>query len=240
MIGLAGYGRWGHQIHRVLTELGEHVQIYDPAIPHVGSYAGLVDRADRIVIAAPPQHHFNLAWKAVAESKPVYIEKPLTLDYAEARVLWAYARTVGVQVAVGHVLTHAVGYRQATVIPPKRIRAYRAGSNPGYHNVPAWWDLGVHDVAAAVRIHGRPETVRVEQDFETYRAELEWDGAEALLVGNRDATEKRWDIEYDDHPYSPYGETVEPLKLQLQSFLNGGDNLDEGLLVVETLDRGTR
>jgi predicted dehydrogenase len=234
MIGVAGAGRWGKEIVRVLWELDQEVEIYDPAFTK-GSYADLVSRADRIVIAAPPQHHFDLAWKALAARRPVYVEKPLTLDFGQAKRLAKYAK--GTQVGVGHILLHADGFQPFLGLSPQKIRTYRSGMNPGYHNISAWWDLGVHDVSACVALYGRPQKVRVEQDFDTYRAELKWDNCYAVLVGNRRSVEKRWDIEFDGVAYSPYSETVEPLMNQMVWWLAGGDNLAEAVTVVETLAR---
>ena len=53
---------------------------------------------DAIYVATPPAFHLEHARLAIRAGKPVLVEKPFTLDAAEAAILLAEARTAGVAV----------------------------------------------------------------------------------------------------------------------------------------------
>lgn len=236
MIGVVGAGKWGQNIIRVLQGLGEHVETFDLYTESTyGDFDLLLNDADRIVVATPPETHLEYAAKTVRKRRPLFVEKPLTLDFRSA--LWLNEMVFS-QVHVGHILCHAEGFQKLKAEGPKTFGSYRGGNNPGYHGVTALWDIGVHDIAAAVNLFGEPLNVAASVQPESYEVWLEfrW-GHTAHLEGSRVDPEKRWDMLFDNQPYSPYGETVEPLLAEMEAFLDGYHNLDEALTVVKTLER---
>ncbi|HXP87603.1 MAG TPA: Gfo/Idh/MocA family oxidoreductase [Bryobacteraceae bacterium] len=59
-------------------------------------------RPDVVHITTPPQGHFDIARECLEGGCHVYVEKPFTLDYAEARRLIALARERRLKITVGH------------------------------------------------------------------------------------------------------------------------------------------
>lgn len=59
-------------------------------------------RPDVVHITTPPQTHFEIAKHCLERRCHVYVEKPFTIDEAEARRLIALATERGVKVTVGH------------------------------------------------------------------------------------------------------------------------------------------
>jgi len=59
-------------------------------------------RPDVVHITTPPQGHFDIARECLEAGCHVYVEKPFTLDYAEARKLIALAAERRLRITVGH------------------------------------------------------------------------------------------------------------------------------------------
>ncbi|MFK3648935.1 oxidoreductase [Lysobacter enzymogenes] len=132
-------------------------------------------RADLVVIATPNHSHAPLARAALAAGKHVVVDKPFTLDLAEARELAALARRhdrvlsvfqnrrwdsdyLGVRQAiesgrlgeVAHFESHIDRFR------PQVRERWREQAGPG---TGVWWDLGPHLADQALQLFGLPERV---------------------------------------------------------------------------------
>lgn len=71
---------------------------------------------DAIVVAAPPQIHVHTARLALAQQKPVFVEKPPAISTLELEKLATTARQGGIITCVGHNLRHseaAIRFRNA-------------------------------------------------------------------------------------------------------------------------------
>jgi predicted dehydrogenase len=71
------------------------------------SYADLerllaAERPDVVHITTPPQSHLALARSALDAGAHVYVEKPLTMSYADSRQLIDHARRVGKKLTIGY------------------------------------------------------------------------------------------------------------------------------------------
>ena len=236
-IGLIGKGKWGTEIHRVLTGLGHELTVCDPTLEDSASRFDAV-RQKAVVIATPPQSHAELCHLAIEYGTPFFVEKPVALDVIDAARIAFQAQNSGIRGAVGHIALHQLGYQKHKYPTPKSVEITRYTKSPGYHGVTAWWDIGVHDVAVCVDLHGRPKKLRVAQDEDSYTAVLWWDDARAVLHGDRTAG-RRWDFTFDGETFTPYDDPGEPLKTELEWWLDGGSNLDDAAVVVETLVRGS-
>ncbi|MET0637580.1 MAG: Gfo/Idh/MocA family oxidoreductase [Chitinophagaceae bacterium] len=59
-------------------------------------------RVNAIYIATPPSSHLEYALAAIRAGKPVYVEKPMTLNAGEAKKMAAAASRAGVKLTVAH------------------------------------------------------------------------------------------------------------------------------------------
>ena len=118
---LAGYGAWGRNLARNLDGLGRLGAVVDPrrealdacAKQHpairveAGLDAVLKDPAFRaVVIATPAPTHADVAARALAAGKDVFVEKPMCLSVAEGRAMIDAAGKAGQVLMVGHILLY--------------------------------------------------------------------------------------------------------------------------------------
>lgn len=108
-----------------------------------------LDSCDAITIATPTSVHFDIAREALLRGKHCFIEKPITVSYAEAESLIEKAERVKRVIQVGHVerfnpgITALSGYK----IAPMFIEAHRlAQFKPRATDVSVVLDLMIHDL----------------------------------------------------------------------------------------------
>lgn len=235
-VGLIGCGYWGSKIRRSLHELDCDTVVYDPAHEEtVDSPTRLIELSDAVVVATPPQHHAEMVDRCVERQTPFFCEKPFTLNPIDAAWLRLAARLTDTRGAVGYIALHADGFPEEA----DKIVVRRESDSAGYHNISAWWDIGAHDVAGYCHLFGRPDHIDISQDFDTYHARLTNRRGVADLQGTRRGG-KAWEWLVDGEVWTPYASQKEPLKSELEWWLSGGDNLDLGLAVSETLHRASR
>jgi predicted dehydrogenase len=109
---------------------------------------------DALVIATPTSTHFSLVKAALAAGKHVLVEKPVTVDSAEAEELTALAERKNRVLLVGHVFifNRAVQYVRSYLQSGELGRVYyvsmvRTNLGPIRTDVNASWDLISHDVS---------------------------------------------------------------------------------------------
>ncbi|MDF2638983.1 MAG: oxidoreductase [Novosphingobium lindaniclasticum] len=189
-VGLLGYGYAGATFHAPLIRAVEGMELdrfasrsrdkvlecFPEATIHEDSSAVLGDPAvDLVVIATPNDTHFPLAEAALRAGKHVVVDKPFTLDLAEARALIALAEKTGRQLTVFHnrrwdsdfrsvhkaIDAGLVGDPTHLEIHFDRFRPqvrdrWREGDGPG---AGVWFDLGPHLVDHALLLMGLPDRV---------------------------------------------------------------------------------
>lgn len=114
-----GYGYWGRNVARNLSELGVLAAIVDrdPRAAEAGSVSLAVRAAsfedvladgaiDGVSLASPAALHFGQARAALDAGKHVLVEKPLALDVGDAEALVALAASRGRLLMVGHLLQY--------------------------------------------------------------------------------------------------------------------------------------
>ena len=115
---LIGLGRWGVNHLRNLNNLP--VELYvaevgakqlDPArklgLPEARlttNYRDFLNVVDAVVVVTPAQLHYPICREFLAAGKDVFVEKPLTLDNAEAKALAELAAQNQRILQVGHIL----------------------------------------------------------------------------------------------------------------------------------------
>ncbi len=114
---LLGLGRWGvnhlRNLHSLPIELfvaEAEAKRLDPARKlgigeeHLTTdYRSLAGRVDAVVVVTPAQSHFSLCREFLETGKDVFVEKPITLNSAEARQLAELAAAHKRVLQVGHI-----------------------------------------------------------------------------------------------------------------------------------------
>ncbi|VTU21978.1 putative oxidoreductase YdgJ [Variovorax sp. SRS16] len=191
--GLVGYGFAGQTFHApvlsavpglvlgaVASSQPHKVHADWPGVDVVPDAAALLRRADidLVVIAVPNAQHHPLAREALAAGKHVVVDKPFTLDAAQARELAALAlrhdRLLSVyqnrrfdadfltlrDVLAGGELGRPV-YLESHFdrFRPQVRDRWREQAVPG---AGLWVDLGAHLVDQAIQLFGRPDTLQLD------------------------------------------------------------------------------
>lgn len=100
-------------------------------------------------IVTPTVSHFDIAQKALRQSKHVFIEKPLTKTLEEGKNLVEFSYEANVKVQVGHVerFNPAFVSSYKNIINPMFIEVHRlAQFNPRGTDVSVVLDLMIHDI----------------------------------------------------------------------------------------------
>jgi len=163
-IGLFGVGHLGKIHAKLITELEDKfnfIGFFDPCddnaetaintynLKRFTSVDELLANVDCIDIVTPTFSHFEIASKAIRQSKHVFIEKPITQTNEEAKKLVKLAHEAGVTVQVGHVERFNPAFKAAKdyIEKPLFIETHRlAQYNPRGTDVPVVLDLMIHDL----------------------------------------------------------------------------------------------
>ena len=119
---VVGCGYWGRNLVRNFRALNALAGVCDTdhaaasataheaGVPVVGFDEALISDVDALVIASPAAHHGELASRALASGKHVFVEKPLALDIQEATTVVELSERVGRVLMVGHLLQYHPGF----------------------------------------------------------------------------------------------------------------------------------
>lgn len=177
-LGVVGAGYWGKNLVRnfarvkrgtlrVVCDLDpRHREMAASVAPDAeisSDFSRLVARADvdAVAVCTPATTHYALARQALLADKHVYVEKPLTLDVAEAEELVALARARGRILMVGHLML----FHPALQWIKQRLDGGEFGEiyylycqrlNLGIVRADesAWWSLAPHDLSMAQYLLG--------------------------------------------------------------------------------------
>jgi UDP-2-acetamido-3-amino-2,3-dideoxy-glucuronate N-acetyltransferase len=122
-VAVVGAGYWGKNLVRNFATaprcvikyvcdlnpevLAAHKRSF-PSVEITPNVAAVLDdpQVQAVVIATPVPAHFEIARNALLAGKHVYVEKPLTLQAAQARQLIESATKTGLKLMVGHLLEY--------------------------------------------------------------------------------------------------------------------------------------
>ncbi|MFY9557776.1 MAG: Gfo/Idh/MocA family oxidoreductase [Blastocatellia bacterium] len=176
LVAVVGAGYWGMNHVRNFNELGALGMVCDtsesslaevmrkfPAIPIERNFERvLVDSGIRgVVIATPAETHHQMAVAAIEAGKDVLVEKPLTLNIAEAHSLVELADKRGAILMVGHLLEyHPAVLRLRELILSGELGELRyiysnrlnLGKVRREENI--LWSFAPHDIAIILRLVG--------------------------------------------------------------------------------------
>lgn len=226
-LGLVGAGRWGRIYLKTLAAL--------PGVAVAGLASGNPDAAtwvppgcrvfshwremiaagelDGVIIATPPSSHAEIVYAAMAAGLPALVEKPLTMDAAEADSLLAEAGRCQPLVRVDHIHLYSPAFRQLLRLtahsgPILAVRAQAGNFGPYRAKTPVLWDWGSHDVAMMLALAGSPQAssaTRLERREvdgsigEMLRLDLSYAGfAATIVIGTLMEKCRRFEVECRD------------------------------------------
>lgn len=117
-VAVIGCGHWGKNLVRNFAELGALASVSDPNIELAQTFSNqynvpaftfeetLATDCNGVVIAAPAPVHADLAEKAFAAGKHVYVEKPLAMTLGEADRIITAGKEADRKLMVGHLLQY--------------------------------------------------------------------------------------------------------------------------------------
>jgi predicted dehydrogenase len=181
-VGVIGFGYWGPNIVRNFDGVRgfnvcaicdrdlkacEHAIERYPSIEVTAETDKIIKSTDIDVVAVvtPVSTHYELAKKALQNSKHVFIEKPFTSTVAQAEELITLAQKKHLQIMVDHTLLFTGAVRKIKEIIDTLGRLYYYDSvriNLGMfqHDVNVIWDLAPHDLSIMDYLIGaRPSAV---------------------------------------------------------------------------------
>src|SRR3989304_3421976 len=170
-IGLVGFGYWGPNLARNLSEIHgvilagiadthparrEAAAKKYPGVQLVADAGGRIGLAglDAVVVATPVSTHFEVALAALKAGKDVLVEKPLAAGQVEAKTLVDVAEREGRILMVNHTYVYSGAVRKIAEL----IEAGELGEIYYYDSirinlglfqsdVSVVWDLAAHDVS---------------------------------------------------------------------------------------------
>ncbi|MDG2525979.1 oxidoreductase [Stenotrophomonas sp. HITSZ_GD] len=188
-LALIGYGYVGRVFHAPLIDATEGLRLHSIVSRHqdaAAAYPGTrvdADRArvladpdiDAVVIATPNDTHAPIALEALAAGKHVLVDKPFTVDLAQAREVMSAAVDAGRVCSVFQNRRWDADFLtvqqllQAGVLGPiaefhshfdrhrPHVRdRWRESDAPG---AGLWFDLGPHLLDQALQLFGRPQAI---------------------------------------------------------------------------------
>jgi predicted dehydrogenase len=178
-IGIIGVGNWGKNLVKNLSDMGvlcgvadgvsENLKNAQAVNPEIHTYEDhkelLKDNYDAVAIATPAHTHCAIAKDAMEVGCDVFIEKPMTLDPAEAEALKQLGDKLDKVVMVGHLLLYqpAIAYIKESLdrgdigkVYTLHQRRSKQGRARAVENV--LWSFGVHDVAVLLYLAGQAPT----------------------------------------------------------------------------------
>jgi len=109
---------------------------------------------DAVVIATEVPTHFEIAQKSLEAGKHTYVEKPMTLKAADAKILVELATDKKLKLMVGHLLEYhpAVNYLKEMIDrgqlgQPYYMYTQRVNLGIVRQDENAWWSLAPHDIS---------------------------------------------------------------------------------------------
>ncbi len=175
-IALFGVGRWGQNILRTLSSIpdcaatvvcdpsektADIVKSIAPSLAPVmyqdWEQALAEKKFDVAIIATPASTHTAIALQCLAQGISVFIEKPITLNVADAQAIATAAEKTGAKVFVGHIhlynpAYHAIKSHLPSLGPLRYILCEGGNNGPYRDDMSALWDWAPHDIAVLLDI----------------------------------------------------------------------------------------
>ena len=116
----------------------------------------LIEKIDAAVIVSPTTTHFEIAKECIDKGKHIFVEKPLTKDSNEAKIIETMAKEKGIIGQVGFVERYNEAFISCRkfIKNPKFIESHRLSDfNPRGTDVSVIMDLMIHDIDIILSIN---------------------------------------------------------------------------------------
>ena len=173
-IAQVGAGYWGKNLVRNFAQLGALAAIVEPNSNFAGGLSEEFDvpirtldevlkdiSIDGISFATPAETHAELALKAIAADKDVFVEKPLALSVKDAENVIAKAADANKIVMVGHLLkyhpifVHVQNMVESGILGKLQyIYSNRMGFGKFRTEEDVWWSFAPHDITMVLALAG--------------------------------------------------------------------------------------
>ena len=189
-LGLIGAGPWGrHYINTIRALDGVALTRLASRNPESAALAGpdceitqdwremlAAGGLDGVIIATPPALHAEMTLAAIDRDVAVLVEKPMTLNSADAETVLERAQSRGAIVRVDHIHLYSAAWEalklEAAGLGPLRAIIAEAGSKePDPSRTPVLWNWGSHDVAMCIDLLGRLPEKATARRLETRETE---------------------------------------------------------------------
>src|SRR3989338_811313 len=180
-----GLGAWGKNIEKTLRALSGCELAYTAA----EDWRELLDKKDidGAGIATPPATHPEIAIAFLQQGVPVFIEKPMTGNLADALAVEAAVRASGAPVMAVHLHLYSPAYRKTKELA-RDIGNIHFITSRGHNKGPyrsdysAMWDWAPHDLSMILDIFGeQPTAVSAWGVSPTRPGSILWDFAQIKL-----------------------------------------------------------
>lgn len=171
-LGLIGAGKWGVNYIKTIESIKglelrkiacktsiSKKKVLFPSYNFTDSWQEVIEskEIDGVIIATPPNEHFEMALKCIENRKPLIIEKPFTLSLRDAESLLLLSEKKQVNVKVNHIyLYHPLFRLLKENISEKStftsIYSMSGNHGPFRKDITPLWDWGPHDIAMCLAI----------------------------------------------------------------------------------------
>ena len=181
LVAVVGCGAWGKNLVRNFQTLGALAAVHDADADTASlcaEYAGVPalslddvlssDRIDGVVIATPAETHGEIARRALEVGKHTFVEKPLSLDVAEAERLCDLAHARGLALMIGHLMQYHPAFlkldelvRADTLGGLRYIYSTRLNLGRFRREENILWSFAPHDISMILSLAGAmPRTIQ--------------------------------------------------------------------------------
>ena len=119
----------------------------------------LIEKIDAAVIVSPTTTHFEIAKECIDKGKHIFVEKPLTKDSNEAKIIETMAKEKGIIGQVGFVERYNEAFISCRkfIKNPKFIESHRLSDfNPRGTDLSVVLDLMIHDIDIVLSVVDSP------------------------------------------------------------------------------------
>lgn len=139
---LIGSGNWGKNYINTLKEF-DYIEL---TVANRNNWKELVENSDGVIIATPPETHYEIAEFVLNKDKFCMIEKPVTLSLEEINKLSKYSNKILVNNI--HLFSEYFNKLYINSLDHKLNKIYSEGFNIGpiRSTYSSLWDYGPHDI----------------------------------------------------------------------------------------------